>query len=166
MVFLLGIMPKGLSNKAELKGGFVERDHRLPLRAQSQHGIKLWRPLDIVVILSILAGGIWSFTRVKDDSGKKSADVYIGSRHIARFPLDSGPDTTEIKTNLGVVLLQHGEEGIRVLSSPCMHKYCIRQGLAHRSYHKIICAPARLMVTVRQVLPSTTQTEQPDAISR
>ena len=64
------------------------------------------------------------------------------------FPLDA-PRTVAVHGPLGDTVVQIADGAVRVLSSPCRNKICVRSGSVARPGQWIACLPNRVFVEVR-----------------
>jgi hypothetical protein len=58
-----------------------------------------------------------------------------------------------VRGALGMVVLEHGDGAVRILSAPCPGKLCVKQGAAHRSGEKLVCVPSRVVVSLEGGAP-------------
>jgi hypothetical protein len=106
------------------------------------------RALDAVVFAAALAAiGLISW---KVYAGGASAPrVYLhGASAEWIYPLDS-PRTVAIPGPLGDTVVQIAGGEVRVLSSPCKEKICIRSGAIARPGQWIACLPNRAFIEIR-----------------
>ncbi len=100
-----------------------------------------------------------------------SAQVYSGTSSSSQitisgvegrwvYPLDQ-EQTVSIAGPLGETVVRIEEGTVRVLSSPCPEKLCIKTGRIEKPGQWIACLPNRVLITIRG-----RGTNQPDAISR
>lgn len=109
--------------------------------------MKLIRPLDVVIISLIVALSAVSSVLFDQQEGA-TAEIYVGSRHVATLSLAGEKQTKSVSTRIGEVKIEYGDEGIRVLNSPCQHKICMLKGLIKDIHERIICLPAQLYITI------------------
>jgi len=64
------------------------------------------------------------------------------------YPLDS-PRTVAVPGPLGDTVVQIADGSVRVLSSPCQNKICVRSGAVARPGQWIACLPNRVFIEVR-----------------
>ena len=100
-----------------------------------------------------------------------SAQVYSGNSSSSQitisgvegrwvYPLDQ-EQTVSIAGPLGETVVRIEEGTVRVLSSPCPEKLCIKTGRIEKPGQWIACLPNRVLITIRG-----RDTNQPDAISQ
>lgn len=126
--------------------------------------MKLFRLLDIMIVLLIVAIGV-AFIFLFEGSRGARAEVYVSGRKAAVFSLEGPEQMKEIQTRIGTVRIQVGKGSIHVVESPCKQKICILQGEIQHTHEKIICVPARMVITI--VNPDESNDSQPkiDAVS-
>jgi hypothetical protein len=107
----------------------------------------LFRPLDLLVGLAILAGAALALPYLSAPFGSR-AEVYLGSERVARLSLAGPVKQMDIATGLGPMRLEYGEGWVRVAQAPCPNKLCVRQGRASRAGMSLICLPCRVRVEV------------------
>lgn len=103
---------------------------------------------DIIVVACVLLFGfsllLGSRTGVKN---KLSYSIYSGGAELVRAPIDK--DTTlHIKGFIGetVVLVKKGS--LRVLSSPCKDKLCVKAGEIKRHGSVVACVPNGVVIVI------------------
>jgi hypothetical protein len=131
------------------------------------------RALDITIfILALLVVGLISFqTYVRgggtpeitiEAAGVPAADR--GASALAEqqwiYPLDART-TLRVPGPLGDTVIVIEEGSVRVLSSPCPEKICIKTGRISKPGQWIACLPNRIFISIRG-----RRSEQPDAISQ
>lgn len=109
--------------------------------------MKLLRPLDLVIVFIIVVASAISFFIVDQRKGA-TAEVYVGSRHVATLSLTGKSQIKPVSTRIGNVQIEYGDGGIRVLNSPCRHKICMLKGVIKDVHERIICLPAQLYITI------------------
>lgn len=107
----------------------------------------LFRPLDVLVGLAILAGAALALPYLSAPFGSR-AEVYVGGDRVARLSLAGPVKQVEIATGLGPMRLEYGEGWVRVAQAPCPNKLCVKQGKASRAGMSLICLPCRMRVEI------------------
>jgi hypothetical protein len=101
----------------------------------------------LIVILVILSGasiaGIRNFYH-----GGKHVVIEVDGRHVMELPLDSNVTET-LKGPLGETVIAVENGTVKIVESPCPHKYCIRMGSINRRSEIIVCVPNRVFITIR-----------------
>lgn len=76
------------------------------------------------------------------------------------YPLDS-ETTVHVPGPLGDTVVEIADGAVRVISSPCPEKICIKTGRISKPGQWIACLPNRVFISIRG-----RKSEQPDAISQ
>jgi hypothetical protein len=92
-------------------------------------------------------------------AGAPAADAGDGQQWI--YPVDAPRTTLRVPGPLGetVVVIEDGT--VRVTSSPCPEKICVKTGRISKPGQWIACLPNRVFISIRG-----RRSEQPDAISQ
>ena len=73
--------------------------------------------------------------------------VEVNNQEISRLDLFQDGQRT-VTGPLGDMVIQVRGGQVRVVSSPCPHKLCVRMGWANRAGDLIVCVPNRVVVRV------------------
>lgn len=114
---------------------------------------RLFVPLDALLLAALLAGGGWATWRLFSAPRGARAVVWIDGKRAAWYPLDGRSVPDSVRGALGMVVLEHGDGAVRILSAPCPGKLCVKQGAAHRSGEKLVCVPSRVVVSLEGGAP-------------
>jgi hypothetical protein len=76
------------------------------------------------------------------------------------YPLDA-ETTVRVPGPLGETVVEIADGAVRVISSPCPEKICIKTGRISKPGQWIACLPNRVFISIRGK-----RSEQPDAISQ
>jgi|TARA_B100001094_G_scaffold326316_1_gene382225 hypothetical protein len=57
-------------------------------------------------------------------------------------------DKKGLEGPLGITIVEHSSEGVRISKSPCTKQICVLQGSIHYEGEIIACVPNRVVVTV------------------
>jgi len=76
------------------------------------------------------------------------------------YPLDA-ETTVRVPGPLGETVVEIADGAVRVISSPCPEKICIKTGAISKPGQWIACLPNRVFISIRGK-----RSEQPDAISQ
>jgi len=76
------------------------------------------------------------------------------------YPLDAEA-TVRVPGPLGATVVEIADGAVRVISSPCPEKICIKTGRISKPGQWIACLPNRVFISIRG-----RNSEQPDAISQ
>jgi hypothetical protein len=118
------------------------------------------RALDIVIFLiALILIGIISLRAY--GRGRGAPEITIsGADAQWIYPLD-GETTLHVPGPLGETVVVIEEDTVRVISSPCPEKICIKTGRISKPGQWIACLPNRVLISIR-----ARTREQPDAISQ
>jgi len=105
-------------------------------------------PLDIAAFSLALAVVVLVAVRVYARGGGAPAVHLRGPRQEWIFPLDS-ERTVAVPGPLGDTVVQIRKGQVRVLSSPCPEKICVRSGAIARPGQWIACLPNRVFVEIQ-----------------
>jgi len=110
-----------------------------------------------VVLLSIGLSTWWVF------KGTKGEIVEIQTpQGIKRVRLSSKPQTIIAPGLLGTTRIEIKGKKVRVISSPCPEKICVKMGWKSKNGETIVCVPNKVVVKII----SASQKEDVDAIVR
>ncbi|MDB5051759.1 MAG: hypothetical protein JWO30_4830 [Fibrobacteres bacterium] len=104
-----------------------------------------FRPLDAAVLLLVACASAWGFMAFRMEEGA-SVQVFIGNKKYGWYKLDGARHQVTVPTLIGPLVLEIGEGGAKVVSSPCRNKVCVRTGTIRHAHSEIICMPARVLV--------------------
>lgn len=106
-------------------------------------------PGDLGLVLLLLILSAASFTVVHSfTNGGKHVVVEVDGRHAMELSLDRNV-TTSVQGPEGETSIRIENGTVRVLASPCPHKYCVRMGTISRRGEIIVCVPNRVFITIR-----------------
>ncbi len=104
---------------------------------------------DLGLILVLLISSVASFTAVHSfANGDKHVVVEVDGRHTLELSLDRDV-TTSVQGPEGETSIKVENGTVRVLESPCPHKYCVRMDTISRRGEIIVCVPNRVFITIR-----------------
>lgn len=105
------------------------------------------KPADIAltVILLLAAVALTVFTAGKKPGAK--AVVSVEGRTVQVLDLET-PGRYSVHGPLGDTSIEVGDGGVRIVSSPCPHKLCIRMGVARMRGQVLLCVPNRVAVRI------------------
>ena len=127
------------------------------------------RALDIsIFVIALLVIGLISFQTYVRGGGTPEIMIEAASDGDAValaeqqwiFPLDT-QTTLRVPGPLGETVVVIEEGSVRVVSSPCPEKICIKTGRISKPGQWIACLPNRIFISIRG-----RRSEQPDAISQ
>ncbi len=105
------------------------------------------RPGDIIMLAVLLAAALALTALARPGAAGKTAVVTVGGDPVAKVRLDL-PGRLEVEGPLGVTVVETDGSGVRIVSSPCPHHYCVRQGRITMRGQAIICVPNRVAVRI------------------
>jgi hypothetical protein len=126
------------------------------------------RALDIVIFLSaLLAIGLISLQTYARGRGTPEITITAAGQGASPdseqqwiYPLDA-ETTMRVPGPLGDTVIVIEEDSVRVTSSPCPEKICIKTGRISKPGQWIACLPNRVFISIQG-----RKSEQPDAISQ
>jgi hypothetical protein len=118
-----------------------------------------FRALDIAIfvfaLLVITLISIQTYAR-----GGGTPEIMIEAEQQWIYPLDAEA-TVRVPGPLGETVVEIKDGAVRVISSPCPEKICIKTGRISKPGQWIACLPNRVFISIRGK-----RSEQPDAISQ
>jgi hypothetical protein len=101
-----------------------------------------------LLALMSLAGSVYATRFVA--SGIKELVITKQNEVVFRQRIDNfqGTRFIAIKGPLGVTRFELYKDKVRVISSPCLKKICIKQGWVSKPNQSIVCAPNRIVATI------------------
>lgn len=127
---------------------------------RSNKNIKIWRPLDTLIILAVLAAAAACvvFTAGAGQSGGQLQAVVRRDGNIIKTVNLSELKKTETFTVDGdipvTVRLQH--DGACVLESGCKDKICVKTGMLTRAGQTAVCLPAKVTLELKDITGQST----------
>jgi hypothetical protein len=103
--------------------------------------------LDAAIVALVLAVGVWSWPLLMAGPGR-IAVVRVDGEAAARLQLTGKERQMTVQGRLGPLLLEYGEQGVRVLAAPCPNQLCVHQSWVKRAGGRIICLPSRIVVAL------------------
>lgn len=100
----------------------------------------------LLILLLIVAA--WMLTeRAAGMSRGATAVVRVNGSPVLELDLNEEGHHS-IHGPLGPTLIETGEGGVRVVSSPCPHKICVKMGKASHRGETILCVPNHVAIEV------------------
>ena len=125
------------------------------------------RVLDIAIFLAaLLVIGLISLQTYARGRGSPEITISGGQDAVQEaeqqwiYPLDA-ETTVRVPGPLGETVVEIADGAVRVVSSPCPEKICIKTGRISKPGQWIACLPNRVFISIRG-----RRSEQPDAISQ
>ena len=132
--------------------------------------IKIWRPLDAVIILVLLSGAVLCFF-VMAGGGTAGGGLQAAVRQngavvktISLSALDSPLTYTAEGDGDKAVTILMEPDGVRVTQSGCKDQICVKTGKLTRSGQTAVCLPAK--VTVELISAGKAESDGIDAVTR
>lgn len=100
-----------------------------------------FRPLDILIILLVVAGGVFFTVRGAVRKGSR-VSVNANGVHYEYSATSNGVYT--VAGELGETTFEIKDGRVRIIDSPCPNKTCISQGW----HNPLVCLPNKVMITV------------------
>jgi len=118
----------------------------MPMPARASWPPRRFALLDILIILSVVAGLCYSIAALPRQNGA-TVNVFREGHLIARYPIAANRDVT-IDGAIGKLVLRIQNGTARIVSATCPGKICIAEGAIRSPSQEIVCVPNRVMVTV------------------
>ena len=99
------------------------------------------KPLDILIILLVVAGGVFFTVRGVARKGSR-VSVNANGVHYEYSATSNGVYT--VAGELGETSFEIKDGRVRIINSPCPNKTCISQGW----HNPLVCLPNKVMITV------------------
>ena len=101
------------------------------------------RPLDILILLIIITGGIYLTAKSHYQKGSKVKVEANGTSYEYSLSKDG---TYKVQGPLGETTFEINHKRVRIIDSPCPNKNCIAQG-----YHNpLVCLPNKVIITIQE----------------
>lgn len=104
-------------------------------------------PFDRKLLIVVIVGIAFSFLLPLSQGSGARVVVSSGDKIVFIAPLDQ-PRTVSLEGPLGFTELDIHDGKVKVLSSPCPNKTCIRMGEARHAGDLIACVPNRLIIRI------------------
>ncbi len=99
------------------------------------------KPLDILIILLVVAGGVFFTVRGTVRKGSR-VSVNANGVHYEYSATSNGVYT--VAGELGETIFEIKDGRVRIIDSPCPNKTCVAQGW----HNPLVCLPNKVMSTV------------------
>jgi len=101
----------------------------------------------LIIVLSFLSVLSIAYVRFLSGGGKHVI-VEVDGCHVLELSLDRNVTTT-VTGPLGKTVIKVENGTVRITDSACPHGYCIRMGTIRLRGEVIVCAPNRVIVSIR-----------------
>jgi hypothetical protein len=107
--------------------------------------------LDKIIFLTLLILSFAAIFLIKSIQSAAPIEVavFVDGRLKAVYPLSSVEVRQFVQGELGKSHFEIKEDMVRMISSPCLHKICVKQGWQNLSGSKIICIPNKVYIELR-----------------
>ena len=99
------------------------------------------KPLDILIIFLVLAGGVFFTVR---GLGQKGSRIVVNAAGVKYEYSASQNGTYTVDGELGPTTFEIKDGRVRIIDSPCPSKTCISQGW----HNPLVCLPNKVMISV------------------
>ena len=99
-----------------------------------------------VAFLSLLGTSLYFLLRPKGEA--TYADVLRKGELVYRLSLEEEREL-HLDVDHGTMVISVKDKAIAVLSSPCLHRYCVSQGYKSKAGESILCAPEGVAIYLR-----------------
>jgi hypothetical protein len=109
-----------------------------------------WRKLPLIDRVLLLCACLLvcaSFSVFLGLESGRHVNIYVEDRLVYTLPLDSEREFG-VEGPLGETRIGIEKGAVRVLSSPCPNKACLRMGRASHAHDLIACVPNRVVITI------------------
>ena len=103
-----------------------------------------------VFLAAVALGGIFWLSWRSATSQTLMVVIEVDGQMIERFPLSSiePGQKRRVLGPLGYSTIEAGENMVRMASSPCPDKVCVKMGLIGRPGETIVCVPNRVVIRI------------------
>ena len=105
----------------------------------------------LALVVGLSAIGLVLYGRYTAEAGDALIVELAGVAPVAHALSNYG--VLPVMGSLGVSEIEIGPKGARVLSAPCVHKICMRQGWLQRAGDVTACVPNGLVLRIAGVAP-------------
>ncbi|MEN9354350.1 MAG: hypothetical protein RL318_1675 [Fibrobacterota bacterium] len=106
-----------------------------------------FRWLDLPLLVSLIAGGSWLWLGQPVQDGSRAVVRYQG-KELAWWPLAGKLARDTVQGRLGPLVIEHGQDQVRLVSSPCANQICVHQGRVRHVSDKLVCVPSGVVIVV------------------
>ena len=100
-----------------------------------------FRPLDILIILLVVAGGVFFTVR---GVARKGSRVSVNANGVHYEYAATANGVYSVAGELGETTFEIKDGRVRIVDSPCPNKTCVAQGW----HNPLVCLPNKVMITV------------------
>ena len=103
----------------------------------------------LLILFIILFSALLFFIRQTPASKNNILTIKIGKEIVQTIPLSGENSQLSLKTKHGTVQIKIKENKVKVLSSPCKDKLCVKQGYISKPGETIACLPEKVILTIK-----------------
>ena len=100
-----------------------------------------FKPLDILIILLVVAGGVYFTVR---GAVRKGSRVSVNANGVHYEYAATSNGVYSVAGELGETTFEIKDGRVRIIDSPCPNKTCVAQGW----HNPLVCLPNKVMITV------------------
>ena len=101
------------------------------------------KPLDILIIFLVVAGGVF-FTVRGAVAVRKGSRVVVNANGVHYEYAATANGMYSVAGELGETIFEIKDGRVRIIDSPCPNKTCVAQGW----HNPLVCLPNKVMITV------------------
>ena len=101
------------------------------------------KPLDILIIFLVVAGGVF-FTVRGAVAVRKGSRVSVNANGVHYEYAATANGMYSVAGELGETIFEIKDGRVRIIDSPCPNKTCVAQGW----HNPLVCLPNKVMITV------------------
>ena len=100
-----------------------------------------FKPLDILIILLVVAGGVFFTVR---GAVRKGSRVNVNANGVHYEYSATANSVYKVAGELGETTFEIKDGRVRIIDSPCLNKTCVAQGW----HNPLVCLPNKVMITI------------------
>ena len=100
-----------------------------------------FKPLDILIILLVVAGGVFFTVR---GAVRKGSRVSVNANGVHYEYAATANGAYKVAGELGETSFEIKDGRVRIIDSPCPNKTCVAQGW----HNPLVCLPNKVMITI------------------
>ena len=100
-----------------------------------------FKPLDILIILLVVAGGVFFTVR---GAVRKGSRVSVNANGVHYEYAATANGAYKVAGELGETTFEIKDGRVRIIDSPCPNKTCVAQGW----HNPLVCLPNKVMITI------------------
>lgn len=100
-----------------------------------------FKPLDILIIFLVVAGGVFFTVR---GAVRKGSRVSVNANGVHYEYSATANGMYKVAGELGETTFEIKDGRVRIIDSPCLNKTCVAQGW----HNPLVCLPNKVMITI------------------